>query len=92
MVGGAQKPGKTRWERWLRRPFATMLVLVLAGYWSLAAAVLGFDLHDVYPWGAEPDAGTRHHFDASMDMFAVAANDRRSNFILVGSSTTMPDR
>ena len=76
-------------RRWWRSPIAVVAALVLAGYWAVAALVIGTDVRDIYPWGVEPKLASRHPLDSSIDLFSVAAKDRTSNFILVGGSTTM---
>lgn len=76
-------------RRWWRSPVAVVAALVFAGYWAIAALVIGSDVRDIYPWGVEPRLASRHPLNASIDLFSVAAKDRASNFILVGGSTTM---
>ena len=76
-------------RRCWRSPVAVVAAFVLAGYWAVAALVIGTDVRDIYPWGVEPRIASRHPLNNSIDLFSVAAKDRTSNFILVGASTTM---
>ncbi len=74
--------------RRLLRPTVIGMAVVWFAYMGAAAFVILVDPYDLYPWGIQVKAARRYDAVNAAKMIRIAAKDRDSDTVLIGTSPT----